>query len=106
RNHRYGELLGKGTDTKEALEKVGTVEGYFAAAAAIELSKKYNVELPICEQCYEIMYNGADCKKALDILKKNMDKLNEVARVLFHEEKISGEDFRAIMEGKKDQLPE
>lgn len=68
RNHRYGELLGKGADTKEALEKVGTVEGYFAAAAAIELSKKYNVELPICEQCYEIMYNGADCKKALDIL--------------------------------------
>lgn len=68
RNHRYGELLGKGTDIKEALERVGTVEGYFAAAAAMELSKKYNVELPICEQCYEIMYNGADCKKALDIL--------------------------------------
>ena len=36
RNHRYGELLGKGADTKEALERVGTVEGYFAAAAARE----------------------------------------------------------------------
>ena len=68
RNHRYGELLGMGVGTREALEMVGTVEGYHAAAAAMELSKKYGVELPICEQCYEIMYNGADCKKALDIL--------------------------------------
>ena len=40
-------------------------------------------------------------EKALDILRSNMDKLNEVARVLFHEEKISGDDFRKIMEGDK-----
>lgn len=68
RNHRYGELLGKGMDAKTALETVGTVEGYYAANAAMQLAKKYNVELPICEQCYEIMYNGADCKKALELL--------------------------------------
>ena len=37
-------------------------------------------------------------EKALDILKANMAKLNEVAKVLFNEEKISGEDFRKIME--------
>ncbi len=45
-------------------------------------------------------------EKALTILKENMDKLNEVARVLFHEEKISGEDFRAIMEGKTELIEE
>jgi len=44
--------------------------------------------------------------KALDILKNNMDKLNEIARVLFAEEKISGEDFRAIMEGKTEETTE
>ena len=38
--------------------------------------------------------------RAIEILKANMDKLNEVARVLFTEEKISGDDFRAIMEAK------
>ncbi len=38
--------------------------------------------------------------RALEILKANMTKLNEVARVLFTEEKISGDDFRAIMEAK------
>jgi hypothetical protein len=28
-----------------------------------------------------------------------MDKLNEVAKVLFNEEKIGGDEFRKIMEG-------
>ena len=45
-------------------------------------------------------------EKALGILKENMDKLNEVARVLFTEEKISGEDFRAIMETKAEETAE
>ncbi len=37
-------------------------------------------------------------KKALELLKNAMPKLHEVAKVLFDKEKISGEDFRAIME--------
>ncbi len=38
-------------------------------------------------------------ERAIEILKANMDKLNEVSRILFSEEKISGEDFRRIMQG-------
>ncbi len=38
-------------------------------------------------------------KRALDILKANMDKLNEVAKLLFNQEKIGGDEFRKIMEG-------
>ncbi len=68
RNHRYGELIGKGMSPAEALETVGTVEGYYAAAAAIKMAKLKKLEMPICEQCYEIMYNGADTKKALNTL--------------------------------------
>lgn len=37
-------------------------------------------------------------KKALELLNGAMPKLHEVAKVLFEKEKISGEDFRAIME--------
>ena len=44
--------------------------------------------------------------RALNILKENMAKLNEVARVLFAEEKISGDDFRAIMEAKPEAIEE
>ena len=37
-------------------------------------------------------------KKALELLNGAMPKLHEVAKVLFEKEKISGDDFRAIME--------
>lgn len=39
-------------------------------------------------------------KRGEDILKSNMDKLHAVAKALFEKEKIDGETFRAIMEGK------
>ncbi len=43
---------------------------------------------------------GAQYRKAIDILNGNMEKLHEVAKVLFEEEKITGDAFRAIMENK------
>jgi len=48
RNNRCGELIGKGLSYKEASEKIGmVVEGYHALKAALELSDKYEVEMPI-----------------------------------------------------------
>lgn len=37
-------------------------------------------------------------KKAVDLLQQHMDKLHSVAKVLFEQEKIDGEAFRAIMQ--------
>ena len=37
-------------------------------------------------------------QKALSILKDAMPKLHETAKVLFENEKISGDEFRSIME--------
>lgn len=42
--------------------------------------------------------------KALELLNNAMPKLHEVAKVLFEKEKISGEDFRAIMEAQLTRL--
>ena len=39
-------------------------------------------------------------QKALKLLEGAMPKLHEVAKILFDNEKISGDDFRAIMENK------
>ena len=36
--------------------------------------------------------------KARELINDAMPKLHEVAKVLFDKEKISGDDFRAIME--------
>ncbi len=44
--------------------------------------------------------------KALEILKGNMPKLHEVAKVLFNEEKIDGERFISIMEEKTENIEE
>ena len=44
--------------------------------------------------------------KALDILKENMPKLHDVAKVLFNEEKIDGERFISIMEEKQEATNE
>ncbi len=62
RNHRFGELVGKGVSVKEALETVGTVEGYFAAKMAYKLAKENGVDAPIISICYEMLYNNYSVK--------------------------------------------
>ncbi len=68
RNHRAGELIGKGIAPKTAVDMVGTVEGFFAVASAYELAKKHGVELPITEECYRICYENASPKMAVENL--------------------------------------
>lgn len=41
-------------------------------------------------------------KRAIDILKANEDKLHKVAGVLMEKEKISGEEFNNIFEGREE----
>lgn len=43
-------------------------------------------------------------QKALGLLENAMSKLHEVAKILFEKEKISGDDFRAIMEKQNEEL--
>ncbi len=63
RNNRCGELIGKGYTYEEAAREIGmVVEGYYALHAAMELSAKYRVEMPITEAVFDIIENG--CKPA------------------------------------------
>ncbi len=58
-NRAFGECFAKG-------ESFGALaEGYYTARAMVDLSKKYNVDLPICTAVYRILYKNADCKQAL-----------------------------------------
>ena len=59
RNRRCGILIGQGVPVEEAIREVGaTVEGYFAALSAHQLSEKMGVEMPICESAYGVLYEG------------------------------------------------
>ncbi|MBR6572513.1 MAG: NAD(P)-dependent glycerol-3-phosphate dehydrogenase [Clostridia bacterium] len=58
RNNRFGNLVGQGVSVEKALEEVGTVEGYYAAKMAYELSLMLGVYAPIITTCYELLYNG------------------------------------------------
>jgi len=61
-NRAFGEAFVKG----EKFESLA--EGYYTVKAMIQLSEKYGVELPICKTVYEILYNDANFKEALDRL--------------------------------------
>lgn len=65
RNNRFGYKVGGGIKVKDALAEVGTVEGYYAAKMAYELSRKYRVELPIISECYKVLYENGDVEKSV-----------------------------------------
>lgn len=71
RNNRFGNKVGRGMAVKQALEEVGTVEGYYAADMAHSLSLKYKIEMPIIEECYQILYEGKDVKSVVtDLMRR------------------------------------
>ena len=71
RNRRAGILIGEGVTPQEAVERVGTVEGYGCTKNAYVLAKKLGVEMPITEQLYAILFEGS---KPADSIKKLMSR--------------------------------
>ena len=66
RNNRCGRLIGSGVEPKEAIKQIGmVVEGINALPAAIALAKKYEVEMPITETAYSVIFEGVDPKSAV-----------------------------------------
>ena len=68
RNRRAGILIGEGTSPEDAVKQVGTVEGYYCCHAAWELAQQHGVSMPITEQLYHILFDGADPQQALNNL--------------------------------------
>ena len=66
RNNRCGKLIGSGVEPNEAIKQIGmVVEGINALPAAIALAKKYEVEMPITETAYDVIFGGVDPKSAV-----------------------------------------
>lgn len=70
RNRRAGILIGQGKTYEEAMAEVQmVVEGVYSAKAAMALSRKYEVSLPIIEQVNLVLFEG---KKASEGVKDLM----------------------------------
>ena len=78
RNRRAGKLIGQGYTLDEAREKVGMViESIDNIDVAYELGKKNNIEIPIIETAYNVIYNKLDPKTAVNNL-MTREKKNEI----------------------------
>ncbi len=57
RNRTFGFMIGKGYSVKSAqLEMDMIAEGYYATKSVMEINKKFQVEMPIIEAVYNIIY--------------------------------------------------
>lgn len=78
RNNRCGEMIGRGMSYAEAAKEIGmVVEGYHALEAAMRLAKKYEVEMPITEAVYDVIFGGITPKEAM-IRLMSRDFKNEI----------------------------
>lgn len=70
RNRRFGLALGKGLSVTAAIESIGqVVEGYRNTEEVHILAAKLDVEMPISEQIYQVLYEQKPAKQAaLDLL--------------------------------------
>ncbi|MBQ7707630.1 MAG: NAD(P)-dependent glycerol-3-phosphate dehydrogenase [Lachnospiraceae bacterium] len=73
RNRMAGYYMGQGFTYKEAMDKVKmVVEGVYSAKAALKLSEKYGVEMPIVTIVNEILFGNITAKDALKQLLTRM----------------------------------
>ncbi len=65
RNRNAGFLIGQGKTAEEAMAEVGqVVEGVYSAKAALLLSQKYGIEMPIVEQINQVLFENKSPRDA------------------------------------------
>lgn len=69
RNRRAGKCIGRGLTVEETRKEIGmVVESFDNIEVTYKLSKKYNIEMPIVNTVYDILYNGLEPAKAVKLL--------------------------------------
>src|SRR5690606_2741728 len=64
-NRRLGLALGQGKTVEQAMKEIGqAVEGYRNTREVVALAKRHEVEMPICEQMYNVLYGDTTPKQA------------------------------------------
>jgi glycerol-3-phosphate dehydrogenase (NAD(P)+) len=78
RNRNAGYIIGKGKSVEEAIKEVGmVVEGIKACKAFYELKEKLEIEMPITDALYRVLFEGRDPKEVVNELLER-DKKSEI----------------------------
>ncbi len=73
RNRTFGNMIGKGYTVQYAqLEMKMVAEGYYAIKNMWELNQERQIEMPILETVYDIIYKGKPAKKAIEELSEKL----------------------------------
>ena len=69
RNRKAGRCIGRGLTIEETRKEVGmTIESIDNIEVAYKLAQKYNIEMPIVNTVYNVLYNGLKPKEAVTML--------------------------------------
>ena len=69
RNRRFGLAIGKGADKQSAINEIGQeIEGIITSREVFLLAEKLSVEMPICEQVYQVLHKSLSPKVAVSHL--------------------------------------
>ena len=69
RNRKAGRCIGRGLTIDETKKEVGmTIESIDNIEVAHKLAKKYNIDMPIVNTVYDVLYNGLKPKEAVAML--------------------------------------
>ena len=82
RNRKAGILIGQGMTAEKAMSEVKmVVEGIPATIAAYELAKDYNVDMPIVNAIYGVLFEGKNVRESVSGL-MNRPKKNEMEELI------------------------
>lgn len=74
RNHNFGAMIGKGYSVKAAMMEMEMVtEGYYGAKCIHEINKEKQVDIPIADAVYSILYEKA---KPAQVIEELAEKLS------------------------------
>lgn len=69
RNRTFGNMIGNGYRVKSAqLEMKMVAEGYYASSCIQEICRKHNIDLPICNAVYNVLYLGKSPREEMGAL--------------------------------------
>ncbi|MBS0623790.1 MAG: NAD(P)-dependent glycerol-3-phosphate dehydrogenase [Verrucomicrobia bacterium] len=75
RNYCFGRLIAEGKTPEQAKQEIGmVVEGAYTCLSAVQLAKKENIELPIADAVYRVVYENMSPKEAVKLLLQRTTK--------------------------------